>query len=144
MITMELTAQQIIELCPMKIELVSDRKVCLLSELKLGNVFFENKKFCGKNGYFISYNDKLLVLASLSYKGKFSLGFPNHFTTINDVEVYQPHIFRQLNGKYAGNLVYFPFYEGWKEYYNTVEDFRNSSDKRIFLHTYLNQNITID
>lgn len=50
MITMELTAQQIIELCPMKIELVSDRKVCLLSELKLGNVFFENKKFCGKNG----------------------------------------------------------------------------------------------
>ncbi len=39
---MELTAQQIIELCPMKIELVSDRKICLLSDLKLGNVFFEN------------------------------------------------------------------------------------------------------
>lgn len=60
MITMELTAQQIVELCPMKIELVSDRKICLLSELKLGNVFFENTKFSNKNGYFISYNDRNL------------------------------------------------------------------------------------
>ena len=106
----------------MKIELVSNRKVCLLSKLKLGNIFFENKKFSGKNGYFISYNNKLLVLASLSYRGKFNLGFPNHFTNIEDIEVYQPHIFRQLNGKYKGNLIYFPFYEAWKEFYNIVKD----------------------
>ena len=105
---MELTSNQIIELCPMKIELVSNRKICLLSKLKLGNIFFENKKFSGKNGYFISYNNKLLVLASLNYRGKFNLGFPNHFTNIEDIEVYQPHIFRQLNGKYKDNLIYFP------------------------------------
>lgn len=74
----------------MKIELVSDRRVCLLFELKLGNIFFENKKFSRKNGYFISYKDKLLVLASLSYRGKFNLGFPNHFTTTDDIEIYSP------------------------------------------------------
>lgn len=69
----------------MKIELVSDRRVCLLSELKLGNIFFENKKFSRKNDYFISYKDKLLVLASLSYRGKFNLGFPMCITiTIQD------------------------------------------------------------
>ncbi len=83
---MELTSTEIIELSTMKIELVSDRRVCLLSELILGNIFFENKKFSEKNGYFISYNDKLLVLASLGYRGKFSLGFPNHFTIIDDIE----------------------------------------------------------
>lgn len=136
---MELTSTEIIELSTMKIELISNRRVCLLSDLKLGNVFFQNKKFSGKNGYFISYNDKLL----LNYKNKFSLGFPNHFTTIDDVEIYQPHIFRQLNGKYKDNLVYFPFYETWKEYYNYIDTFRNSSDKRIFLHSYLNNNITL-
>lgn len=139
---MELTSSEIIELCPMKIELVSDRRVCLLSELKLGNVFFENKKFSEKNGYFISYNDKLLVLASLSYKGKFTLGFPNPFTTIDNIEVYQPHIFRQLNGKYKSNLVYFPFYEAWKEYCNSIDAFKNT-ESRMFLHSYLNQNITL-
>lgn len=136
---MELTSTEIIELSTMKIELISNRRVCLLSDLKLGNVFFQNKKFSGKNGYFISYNDKLL----LGYRGKFSLGFPNHFTTIDDVEIYQPHIFRQLNGKYKDNLVYFPFYEAWKEYYNCIDALRNSSDKRIFLHSYLNNNITL-
>ena len=85
----------------------------------------------------------VLVLASLGYSGKFKLGFPNHFTRRNNIEVYIPHIFKQLSGKNKSNYVYFPFYEGWKEYYNSIEDYRNSSDKRIFLHSYLNQNITI-
>ncbi len=144
MITMELSALEIIDLCPMRIELVSERKICKLSDLSLGNVFFENVKFSGTGGYFISYSDDLLVLASLGYSGKFKLGFPNHFTRRNNIEVYIPHIFKQLSGKNKSNYVYFPFYEGWKEYYNSIEDYRNSSDKRMFLHSYLNQNITID
>ena len=54
---MDLTSTEIIELSTMKIELVSDRRICLLSQLELGNIFFENKKFSSKNGYFISYKE---------------------------------------------------------------------------------------
>ena len=138
---MELTAQEIITLCPMKIELVSDRKECKLSELQMGNLFYEDVNFPSKSGYFISYDEPFLVLASLGFGGKFHKGFPNHFTNVPNFNVYQPHIFRQLSGKYKGMLVCFPFYEAWKKYYNTLEDFKNASDRRAFLHSYVNQNI---
>lgn len=139
---MELTAQEIITLCPMKIELVSDRKECKLSELKMGNLFYENVNFPSISGYFISYDEPLLVLASLGFDGTFHKGFPNHFCNTKDIDVYQPHIFRQLGGKYKGRLVCFPMYEAWKKYCNTLEDFKNASDKRAFLHYYTNQNVT--
>ena len=140
---MDLTTEQIIKLCPMKIELVSDRRICKLSDLKLGNLFFENKQFPSKSGYFISYIDDRLILASLGFGGKFVLGYPNHFTTIEDIEVRIPHIFRQIQGNNKGALCYLPYYEAWKMYCNTIEDFTKSNDKRMFLHSYVNQNITV-
>ena len=131
---MDLTSEQLISFSPMKIELVSDRRISRLSDLKFGNLFFENKQFPSKCGYFISYNGNRLIFASLGFGGKFVLGYPNHFTTIEDIEVRIPHIFRQLQGKNKGALCYFPFYEAWKVYCNTIEDFTKSNDKRMFLH----------
>jgi hypothetical protein len=139
--------QELINLIPFKVELISTSKNRLLNELRVGELYRENDSKFNPFQYHVSCDlsdDRYIIkLTDLSYVNKIDTNKLNIFTYRDKIpQVFTPIIFRQLSGKNKGKICWFPYFEAWKEY-STIESIKHDletkgKEKRYFLPTYLN------
>lgn len=134
--TFHLSYNEIAKLVPFKFEEITPPNNLIITQLSPGQLFFENERWLGLSGCGGILQSVKLV------NQRYLISFKNLSFTWRDtdINVYCPGVYRQLSGKNAGRLFYFPFYESWRHTTNSYDSIKKSleNEKRWFLPTYIN------